>query len=353
MSHKTKNKLNHTWMWGIGVSIFAVIVLIGGVTFINLSKKTFDYVGKVNGEPISTKLFYAQLVKQRAEVYSYFNTKYEAYDSKEFWTASFGGEIPIEAAREKALNECVTIMVQQELAKKKGVMKDISYDAFLEALKEENIRRKEAIEQNKVIYGPVEYSEDNYFSYVFSNMIIGLKSALEEELEITDEAIQDMYEAKKETVFKIQSVRVEIISIPLDSTGSVKAKEKCEEILKRLDSGEKFENLAKEYNVDQKLLEQVFDNTTKRGDIRSIPKIRNVALDLKAGQISTVVEDNDSLSILKCIEHKEIGYEEYEQVKDKLKTLLIDDKYKELVDKNIKAAKLTTDKKAIESVVIE
>ena len=144
-------------------------------------------IGTVNNLTISTKLFNSKMNEKRAEIYSYFKLKYGVDDNKKFWTTSYGGEIPLVVEKEKALKDIVRIITQQELAKKKGVIDDISYEKVIKDCDQLNKKRKQDLAKGKVIYGPVEYSLDNYFTYVFSNMVINLKTKLgEKEFKLDD-----------------------------------------------------------------------------------------------------------------------------------------------------------------------
>lgn len=60
------------------------------------------------------------------------------------------------------------IRAEQILLKEKGVIEDYSYTKFMEQLKKENEKRKEAIENNQVIYGPKQYDKKVYFDYYYS-----------------------------------------------------------------------------------------------------------------------------------------------------------------------------------------
>ncbi len=340
-----------------GILIVTGLAVISAVLLISFnSHRTGDAIGKVNGEPISSRFFRVELARQTAETYSYFHSKYGVEDSENFWTTPYGGEVPVEVARKKALAAIVRTIVQQKLAKEKGLADDISYAGFLNALKKENRERKEALRQNKVIYGPVEYTEDNYFNYVMSNLIIKLKSKLaEKELAVSDLQAEGMYQSRKDKYFRLVSVRVQKISLPFaaseDNTFTrEQAKAKMEELSERLKNGGSFEELSREFNRDHRVLEQTFDENSKRSDIRKYPELRTAAMELKAGQHSGILETVDSANILLCIAREENGYKSFEEVKDSIKTLILNENYDIFVDKLVKEASVNIDQNAYEKI---
>lgn len=165
--------------------ITTMAIIISFIAFISLrlysdKNKENSFVATVNGDPISVIEYKNTLANKRADIFTYFSQKYHAEDSNDFWTKNFGDEVPIVLAKERALAECVSVRILYALAQKEGLIQDTSYSAFLKALRAENKQRKEAIDKNQVIYGPVEYSEGNYFAYILSNMKSNLIARLKD-----------------------------------------------------------------------------------------------------------------------------------------------------------------------------
>ena len=356
MSNVAKKKIKKINMkailWAVAITILIVSISIS--FYIKNGSPIHDdnIVGKVNNEPISTKFFIAELDKKRAETYAYFKTKYGADDSANFWTTSYGSEIPLEYAKKNALHECVKIIVQQALAKQEKIVDDIRYEKFIHDRMVENKRRKEAVAENKVIYGPVEYSEDNYFNYVFSNMVIKLKTYLgEKELAPLDSELRKAYEANKNK-YKQDKIKVSVISIPFMGKKKQDVNAKIAVLENQLKKGAQFEELAIEYNSTGKLNVRVFDANSRHSDFRYNGEIKRAAEKLQPGQISQPIETSNSACIIKCLENKVTGYRGFDEVKDALKTLYIEKKYDELVEKMTREAKLMIDQRAYRSIKI-
>ncbi len=177
-----------------------VIFMVASCSNQNVTDVSFDQdiVVTVNGEPVSTQLFEQRLSLNRADVYSYFYKKYKISDPSGFWATQYGKEVPAEVIKKKVMDDCVEIKIQQILARDNGIMPDITYKAFLEDLKRENLRRKEVLAKDGVIYGPEQYTEKTYFEYVLSNMQIKLKTKLgQDTFHVSDDELKKFHESGK------------------------------------------------------------------------------------------------------------------------------------------------------------
>jgi len=132
----------------------------------------------VDGEPICVREFNLVSQKYKALVIQEFRKKYKLNYDAGFWCNESVGESPAENLKRRTLKTLISIKVQQLQAKKMGIISDLSYHRFLNTLAQENQRRLIAKSNNRVIFGPVQYSEEVYYDYVFSNVVIQLKSKL-------------------------------------------------------------------------------------------------------------------------------------------------------------------------------
>jgi len=179
--------------------ILFLAILASGV---GCSKISSDIIATVNGESVSVAEFEARMPEFRATVVQYFRRNYKTEYCQGFWTTSYGGEIPGEILREQTLDKLVEIKLQQILAREKGLLKDISYTAYLKQWQQENEQRKIAMDTGKVIFGPVNYDEQMYFRYFMSKVTLALKQQLaEQDFKISDDALWQYYE-KKQSIAK-------------------------------------------------------------------------------------------------------------------------------------------------------
>ncbi|NQX64344.1 hypothetical protein [Paenibacillus qinlingensis] len=138
-------------------------------------------VAYINDSAIDEREFQLFLHDVKAQTAGYFKQTYNADNSSSFWTTSFQGEVPIEKAKQLALDRLKEVKVQQFLAQEYGLVNDLSYAVFLENWLTENQRREKAIKNNQVIYGPKQYDERGYYTYVFSNLVLKVKAVFKEQ----------------------------------------------------------------------------------------------------------------------------------------------------------------------------
>ena len=220
-----------------------------------------------------------------------------------FWTDSFGGEVPLNKAKQQAMDQLVKAKVQQIEAKKYGILDDTSYDAFLSKLKQENERRSAALAKGQIIYGPTQYTEQMYYGYVLSNMAIQLKKALaEKSWQITDSDLQNYYDQIKNTVFRNPApVRLQKLGLffsdgkgNIDKGKKTAALSRLEQVVRELKSGktlnEEIALLKNEASFRIDADEQTFDGTFKRADYQLYGTIRQTADKLESGQTSDIFE---------------------------------------------------------------
>ena len=347
------DKNHQRLIWLIG----AIVVILGSGIF------SFRYFGAnpsdratiatVNGELISLREFRRVFNGKRAEVFGYFHQKYSAEDNPKFWTTGYAGEVPIEMAMNQTLEELKKIKVQQILAKQKGIIDDIGYSAFLKDLQNENARRKHAIQNHQVIYGPVHYGENEYFSYVFNKMQIKLLQKLREVEAVNEKELEDFYKSIKDRLYKREDfVKVQKITVSwtndqgyADPSNRTKAWDVIERVKVRLDKGEPVEGIVAAFRGDALLKisysEQIFDESSARNDYETCPRLKIEAGKLRVRQQNSgIIDDNAAFTVMRCIEKRAMGYQSFDEVRDHVKTKYIEQKYFNQVDELLRKAKV-------------
>ncbi|MDX3453358.1 hypothetical protein PV396_15620 [Streptomyces sp. ME02-8801-2C] len=151
----------------------------------------------IDGQDIPVRELALYLVQERAATFTHFRQKYGAEDGPDFWTTEHDGQTPAAYLRERALADVTRTTVELTLAHRQGLLADSGYDAFLRNWQTENARRLKAVTAHQVIYGPVQYTESNYFTYVLSNLAAALQNKLTETRAITtsDDALRTYFTA--------------------------------------------------------------------------------------------------------------------------------------------------------------
>lgn len=331
----------------LGISVLAMIIFIKPFILKSIADTTWDQaVVYVNGYPISYREYVQELSHHKANVYSYFHEHYKVIDGPDFWTSSYGGEIPIDMAKERALNKAVERKIIQILAYDEGLIEDISYSAFLESLRLENDRRRQYVEENKIIYGPKQYDERLYYLYQQSNMLIDLKELLKNNtFKPTEDELRFLYENLREDRYKeLDEMKIERVSIvDNQSKGSLNSEveETAKAIHRVIQDDVGFQVAIKPYIYEKDITvtqdDIVLNQHTIRHTYDSMPLQFERILSLQVGEVSEIIREKGALHIIRVVGKKKGDYTSYEEVKEDLIAMYVNKRWEvmlqEMIDK--------------------
>lgn len=151
---------------------------------------------------------------------------------------------------------------------------------------------------------------------------------------VTDSQVKAYYDKNLNQFKNPEQVRARHILIRTERTASVedkkKAREKAEEVLKKIKAGEDFAKLATDVSDDP-------GSKSKGGDLGFFPRGRMAkpfeesAFSLKPGQLSEIVESPFGFHIIKVEEKKAEEIPAFEGIQDKVRTRALEDAKRELV----------------------
>ncbi|MHC4198462.1 MAG: right-handed parallel beta-helix repeat-containing protein [Planctomycetota bacterium] len=131
-----------------------------------------DLIATAGGATITPREY--DIVKRRhvAMVHVYFKGTYGVDDHDGFWDGRFGGENPAEVLERIALGECARIGIQRRISRR---LRPAARLPAACGFRQENLRRRLAIESNIPVHGSREFSDDQYLDYCMTNLAIALK----------------------------------------------------------------------------------------------------------------------------------------------------------------------------------
>ena len=177
----------------------AALVILGIVLWTSLPhNRTVTPIGTACGLEITREELLLYVEEYRAEAAQYFAEQYGARVDNGFWTASFGGEIPSETVKKKALDALRLCKAEQKLMLEYGVIQDAGYTHFLQELSAENQRRATAVSHGDIIYGPEQYKERDYFLLLHEKRKNELLQAMEKAEPVTEAEKRAFYERSKQ-----------------------------------------------------------------------------------------------------------------------------------------------------------
>lgn len=157
-------------------------------------------VAWVNDEPVTAHEFAQEMETHRADVFADFSAKYQIADTSQFWSAHFAGTDPAARLQAVTLAHLVESKIQLLQLKGAGLLRDISYEGFLEDFARENAERRTALNAGRVIFGPQQFGEHDYFVHRLGVGVASLKNRwANDRLRIDECELRRAFAARLET----------------------------------------------------------------------------------------------------------------------------------------------------------
>jgi len=197
------------------------------------------------------------------------------------------------------------------------------------------------LKNKEVFYGPIQYTEENYFKYKFSNLVIGIKNQLSEnDFKPTDKILKTYYEIVKDSLYKMQDyIKIQCFEIILknretDGFQQNKIIRKIKtQISKQNIELKSLKKLVKNFG-EIKTKIQIFDPSNSQnmeGEERA--EVVNRLGNIVTGQFSPLSKQSGSLCFYQILQRKSMGYRNFDSVINSLKSCYIDFLYKKYISK--------------------
>jgi peptidyl-prolyl cis-trans isomerase SurA len=144
--------------------------------------------------------------------------------------------------------------------------------------------------------------------------------------------IEQYYKENKDKFYQDDSVHLRLIQLPRipgESDGALKGK--ADSILLRLRSGEKFEDLAKEYSSDSRHAKGGDWGWMKRSDLK--PEFSEPLFAVKKGECSEPVMLPEGCFLLYADDRKYAGIQSLDEVRDQIERILVQQMSRESEDR--------------------
>ena len=315
----------------------------------------------VNGYAVSIEEFRWFMQQERAGVFQYVKTRYNLDYGKGFWDHNCEGTTPKAILHKRTIEHGVSEKVQQILFKELGLIQDTSYSVFLDNLEKLNREREKAVQQKRVIYGPVRYTQLQYYGHWMANLQIQAKEKLsQEQFGVTEQKLRAFYDEHKDEFFKkAGTITLEMVTMQAErQSDSGENSELLEttagEIFSKIKGGQGIEQIMQEY-VDRKDIkvsccrfDEINDDRLSEifTDSENFKKVKAMV----PGQSVKLSASGSTLHIAKCISKTSGSYLPYENIKAVVKTKYLDQKYDQLVGDMVKKADIEINQKILEKL---
>ncbi len=146
---------------------------------------------------------------------------------------------------------------------------------------------------------------------------------------VDEKEIRGFYEAHLDKFKRTPEVTIRHILITLPARasleGPVQARAKAEEALAKLRSGADFAEVARAYSEGPTAQTGGLLGTMQRGEMA--PEIEEQAFTLPVGEVSGIIQTNTGLNIIKVESRKDDPVMPVEEVRDKIREALLDQKF--------------------------
>ncbi|MCA1057209.1 peptidylprolyl isomerase [Rossellomorea aquimaris] len=267
-----KNLKKHKW----SIAMVFVVAIAVVIVWINAPEKVI--VAKVNGKEISKEDLYETMVAQYGQ---------------------------------QTLDGLISDMiVKQELNKQNISIPEDAIDTEFNALMASyggEDAFKEAISANGVTQSEVK---EDIVTYLKTEKLLNPR------ISVTDEEMKAYFEENEESFAQGKQVKASHILVDDEET--------AKEVKGKLDSGEDFAALAKEYSTDSS--KEQGGDLGFFGEGEMVPEFEEAAFSMETGEISDPVETEFGYHIIKVVEKAEAKAPLFEDHKEEIKDLLSDQK---------------------------
>ena len=210
------------------------------------------------------------------------------------------------------LNEVINDYVIEDIAKKDGiVLTDQDINEFIENVAKNNKLTKDELEQ-KIKQEGLSYDYYKEFAKFNAYKLKVMQKIFAPTIQIDEKEIKNFYNNHPD-LFNQSTVTLDIIE--------TKSKPDIEEAMKQLKLGSSFDSVKEKYSINK--------NGPKQLYVADINKqLQGIIEKMQVGQISPIIESTNGYFIIKVLDKKNVNLS-FDDVKDKIRNLLFEEKLNE------------------------
>lgn len=249
-----------------------------------------------------------------------------------FWEKKTDGVSPMDRVRELTDEEAVRQKGIQILARDNGIIDEIGYEGFLEQYQEETRQRKQMKEEGKVVYGPIELSVSQYYSYRQSQLYQSLEELVEQKIvTVEEEELREYYQTVKEAEEK-KNFRAALSLAVFEDLGRDQAAAVEQWVRDQGITEELPRLLAEETGISARVEHMTVDTLNLGKENLVLDRVVEAVRELEAGETAPAIEYVDDMSAVILVESKEYGvFGSYDEEREYVEYLLREKKAREYI----------------------
>ncbi|NOY68610.1 MAG: hypothetical protein GXP53_03840 [Deltaproteobacteria bacterium] len=239
-------------------------------------------------------------------------------------------------ARKKVLNDLIDERLADQEIKKEGIrVNDEEIDAAIEQIKAMNYYTDETLRQNLAGEGlDMAAYRREIKKQLLRNRLVAVK--VKSKIIITDSDVENYYDNHPERYGGVTKYRLRNIfmAVPQDPAEEKDARARLELVLRQLDKGALFDEMAKKFSMAANANDGGELGIFSLSDLSK--KVQTVVRDLKKGEFSDIVKANDGLQIFFVQDITTTKKQKLKDVEDEIKKRLYDQAVNEKFKKWLK-----------------
>jgi peptidyl-prolyl cis-trans isomerase SurA len=210
------------------------------------------------------------------------------------------------------LNDVIDDYVIEDIAKKDGiVLTDEDINQFIENVAKNNNLTKDQLEE-KIKQQGLSYDYYMEFAKFNAYKLKVMQKVFAPTIQIDEQEIKNFY-GNHANLFNQSTVVLDII----ESSN----KTDIEDAMKQLQLGASFDSVKEKYSADKSEPKKVYVSDINK-------QLQGIIEKMQVGQISPIIESSNGYFIIKVLDKKDVNLS-FDEVKDKIRNLLFEEKLQE------------------------
>lgn len=306
----------------------------------------------IDGVPVTEEEFRRMMNAQTYQVSKDLSEEYGLQTGGGFWLSVTGEVQAYRVLADRTVEALKQHRALYGLARERGYVEDISYEALLRRVERENADREAKIARGEAVYGLSSFTTDLFLEYEADAIRTRYcDDPANPGMDIPEAELRSRYEATRETRFhqdddlSVTYMKIDYERQGLSQAEQARLREKLETL--RLESGPLYELAAADPELAPYVVRRELTSADYRAASREIPEILDLAHGLAEGERTAVTDEYGVLCLVECTARIPGGYIPYEDAMSYLQKDLREEAFDALIAQKAAEAQITGDMESV------
>ena len=314
----------------------------------------------VNGYEVSREEFRWFMEQERGGVFRHFKTRHNLEDGKDFWTHEMGGTTPKAMLQSNTVARVTREKAEQILFLELGLVQDIRYAAFLAQLEKLNQEREQAARQGRTVYGPVRYTQIQFYQHWKATLRAQAREKLaEDRWPPREEDLRKFYDENRAPFRALPLSTLEVVTVqarkkPATGERAEAVQSAAGSILEKLRAGGSLSNVLKEQpkgealDVSGQRFEEI--NADRLGELFPDEGQVKAVLALAPGKTVLLVGPDREVRVVRCLGRTSGEVRPYEAVRQQVRERWLAQQYDRHLERLAGQVKVQVHQEALDAL---